>query len=214
MADPDLAEELAVLERRGKLAAYAIWAVMILAAVAALGEGLEFNGTLDFEAIEPSALTGLFAIGYVLFFLAFLASVVVISLWIHRAHANLFAAGIEYLDFTPGWSIGWFFVPIANLWLPFQAMRELWHASHGARDTFTARAPGIMTAWWTAWIVGNILDNASVRMAWSENPELVHYGLAVGAVGSVLTIVAAWFLLQIVARVTEAQLGGLAARTA
>src|SRR4051812_40932909 len=35
--------------------------------------------------------------------------------WIHRANVNVRGFGAEGMTFTPGWSVGWYFVPIANL---------------------------------------------------------------------------------------------------
>lgn len=50
-------------------------------------------------------------------------------IWQHRAQKNLEGLGATWLRFTPGWAVGWWFVPFANLVKPFQTMRELWKAS-------------------------------------------------------------------------------------
>ena len=46
--------------------------------------------------------------------------------WIYRTNFNLRALSQERMSFTPGWSVGWYFVPIANLFKPYQAMKEIW----------------------------------------------------------------------------------------
>jgi hypothetical protein len=71
-----------------------------------------------------------------------LVSIIAVAMWIHRAHANLYEAGAEGLQFTPGWAVGWYFIPFANLFKPFQAMRELWTRSHAEDDPFGKPAPG------------------------------------------------------------------------
>ena len=53
------------------------------------------------------------------------ATVVVWLVWQHHATANLWSRGLPGLRFTPGWVVGWWFVPFANLVLPYLAMREL-----------------------------------------------------------------------------------------
>jgi hypothetical protein len=209
MADLDLTTGVAVLERRARRATYALWTFVVFTILSTLGQVLEFNGTIDLEALDPDGLTGVFAVIYMIVFLVLVASIVLVSMWIHRAHANLFAADIKYLDYTPAWSVGWFFVPVALLFKPFQAMRELWHASHGARDTFTAPAPALLVGWWTAWIAGNIADNASVQMYWRGGPEVIHYSYAAGALGSALSVVAGVYMWQIIVRVTAVQADGL-----
>ena len=39
----------------------------------------------------------------------------VVLKWIYRANANVRALGAKDMKFTPGWAVGWYFVPI--LWL-------------------------------------------------------------------------------------------------
>lgn len=71
-------------------------------------------------------LVGFSALFYVV---VFIILAVFICMWIHRSHHNLFAMGTRGLEYTPGWSVGWFFVPIMTLWKPYGAMKELWMAS-------------------------------------------------------------------------------------
>src|SRR5258708_386553 len=40
--------------------------------------------------------------------------------WFYQAVANLRAAGLKQMEFTPGWAIGGFFVPFLNLVRPLQ----------------------------------------------------------------------------------------------
>ena len=47
----------------------------------------------------------------------------------------------DHESFTPGWSVGWFFVPIMNPWKPFQAMREIWQASAEPGNGFDKENP-------------------------------------------------------------------------
>jgi hypothetical protein len=49
-------------------------------------------------------------------------------MWQHRAHRRLRELGIQDLEFTPGWGVGWWFVPVANLFMPYKAVKELWRA--------------------------------------------------------------------------------------
>ena len=83
------------------------------------------------------------------------ATIVVWCVWQHRAQQNAIALDGGGLEFTPGWAVGWWFIPIANLFKPFQAMRELWKASHGgawrALPTW-----GLIGWWWGVWIASSV----------------------------------------------------------
>ena len=65
-------------------------------------------------------------------------------------------AGARQLDFTPGWSVGWYFLPIANLWKPYQAMKEIWRASARPDKVDDAEVPGWLPLWWFLWLAFSI----------------------------------------------------------
>lgn len=119
MAEMQFSEGIALLERRTKPVIAATWAVLALSLATALGNVFNAVGFIDFNGIELSPLSTAVAIVYLCSFATFVISIVLVSLWIYRAHDNLRAAGVTDLEFTPGSSIGWFFVPIMNLFKPF-----------------------------------------------------------------------------------------------
>jgi len=67
-----------------------------------------------------------------------IAAAILFLKWVYRSNRNAREMGVAGLKFTPGWAVGCYFVPFANLGLPFLAMREIWNASLG-RVEGTAR---------------------------------------------------------------------------
>lgn len=195
-------ERLATRTRVARAMIAAFLAVSVLAAIAALGD---LSGAVDLETEEVDAVSLLAGISYLLYFAVFVASIVVIGMWIWRAHANLRAAGIEGLLFSPGWAVGWFFVPLANLFKPLQAMRELWTVSHDQADSFAAPVAPRLSLWWGSWIVGNILSNVSLRLAASGGEEAVRAAALLDLVSTVALIVCAFNLRRIIGEVDAAQ---------
>ena len=57
----------------------------------------------------------------IIHFIVYLIAGVLILKWIYRANFNAHQLG-GGLSMTPGWSIGWYFIPVANLWKPYQGM--------------------------------------------------------------------------------------------
>ena len=194
---------------RARLAKGALWLFVAVAALTVVAELLEVAGTVDIE-YDTSALALSVALVYMLYSLAFFACVVLVAMWIHRAHANLQEAGTTGLEFTPGWAVGWYFVPFLNLFKPFQAMRELWSASHAEADRFSGEAPTEIKLWWGAWIVGNILGSISTRILLTEGggAGAVTAAHVLGVASSVLSVGAAILLVRIVEGVTAAQRSG------
>lgn len=79
------------------------------------------------------------------------ATMVVFGTWIYLAGQNLLAAGIDDLQFTPAARIWWFAVPVANLFKPFEGMRELWNASH-QHHPYSENGP-LVSLWWACYLL-------------------------------------------------------------
>lgn len=113
---------------------------------------------------------GLIGITAILRIPLFIATVVFFLIWEHRAFNNLSALKARNLEFSPGWAVGWWFIPFANLVKPFQAMRELYNESDPDFDpnlgflSSSSSAPAMMGFWWACWIIGNIFSNISSKL--------------------------------------------------
>ena len=119
--------------------------------------------------------------------------------WIYRAHGNLTALGATNLRFSPAWAVGWYFVPIMNLFRPYQVMKELWEESD-PRAELT-----LVKWWWGLWIVGGFVS-AGIASLFSEqdlSEWLVNDWRDIGA--DVILIVAALLAVLIVRRIVARQ---------
>lgn len=101
----------------------------------------------------------------IIFMVVFIVSGVLILKWIYRANYNARQLGAKEMEFTPGWSVGWYFIPIFTLWKPYQAMKEIWKASHKPKDWSNTVTSPILGWWWFFWIVTNIIANVSFRFS-------------------------------------------------
>lgn len=202
--------ELTSLANRAQIANYVLLASLGIFGLTMIGEVLELMGLIDLMAYDVGPLEAIYGIILLLNVVIFIASVIVVCLWIYRAHANLRDYGFEGLEYSPGWAVGWYFIPFANLFKPFQAMRELYTTSHGVDDRFGSEAPGSLGVWWGAWIIGNILGNVSTRISLMGDGSNMQVAIVLSLASSVCMIVAAYLLREIVNQVTAAQHTGLA----
>ena len=97
--------------------------------------------------------------------ITFILSGIIILKWIYRANYNARQLGAKGMVFTSGWSIGWYFIPIANMWKPYQAMKEIWKTSSNPQEWKNQSVSWLLPWWWFFWIVSNFTGNASLRMA-------------------------------------------------
>jgi len=137
------------------------------------------------------------------FLLAFLASIVLVACWIYRASANAHALSAD-MTIRPGWAVGWFFVPFANLVMPYQAMKETWRESHEAAGRYEEAQSPIVGWWWGLWICGNVLARlGSLFGAGTDSPLAA--APYVDLLDAVLNAAAALVLVRLMLRLGEAQ---------
>lgn len=98
-----------------------------------------------------------------------IATVVLFCMWIYRANSNSRALGARNMKFTPGWSVGYYFIPVLNLWRPYQAMKEIWMTSRNPNDWESESRGRILPWWWFLFLLAGVLGNASFRASLRSN---------------------------------------------
>jgi hypothetical protein len=85
--------------------------------------------------------------------------------WIYRAYKNIQGFGAEGLRFSPGWAVGYYFIPILSLVRPVQVMSEIWRASDDPRNW--PRRPGswVIASWWTLFLLYTAVTQISLEIA-------------------------------------------------
>ncbi len=139
--------------------------------------------------------------------LIFLISGVLILRWIYFANFNARRLGAREMEFTPAWAVGWYFIPIANLWKPYQAMKEIWQTSSHPASWKQQAVSSLLPWWWFFWLVSGALGNASFRLALKANEmdELILSNI-ITQLSDISEIPISLLLLGIVTRVHEMQM--------
>ena len=84
---------------------------------------------------------------------ASVTTAILVLAWTHRANRNARQLGAADMAFSPGWAVGWHFVPIAWFWKPYQAMREIWQASASPAKWQRQAGSPLLAWWWGLWIL-------------------------------------------------------------
>jgi len=107
-------------------------------------------------------------------FVVFVVTAICFLRWTYLVNANAHALGANGMTITPGWAVGWYFIPFLNLYMPFRVMDETFRASHpdyGPNDWRQAPRPAIVPLWWMAWIAGGIVGNIALQLEMSAETE-------------------------------------------
>lgn len=206
MAQMSLSEGIDLLQQRGKFVEALLIAGFLLSIAMLAGQLAELNGfvTLDGDEITQSdMLYGLTALTYLV---VLLVTYIVFGMWIYRAAANVITAQVAGFEYSAGWSVGWLFVPIANLFKPYLAMRQIYNASHGENGGALNSGNGILRSWWAAWLVMSISSNIAFRLAMrADTPEEVRTSLEVDSFSTAAGLILYPLAYVLVRRITRAQ---------
>ncbi len=190
----------------GGISAAAQWllygqaALSLAAAATGYLLGHDFDGSGDSPVYSMLSLlqTLVFVIGGIVFFI-----------WLYRAVANVHALGARGFSSAPAMAVVWYFVPIANLGMPYVTMRDTWRASVNPRDWEAASSSSIIGLWWFFWLAGNIAGVIVFRL--TMEPSSLEGSEAIAAqlstVSDVGTAVASVLLAAIIGRIARMQAG-------
>lgn len=138
--------------------------------------------------------------------LVIIGTVTLFMIWTYRASSNIHALGGQGIRFTPGWAVAWYLVPIANLWMPYQVMSEIWRFSRnpfGPRLETTSR----LLQWrWLCWL--SFLIGGSIHLRWAvpaHGLEEVFSAEPLSIAASVFAIISAGLALVLVKRICSLQ---------
>ena len=143
----------------------------------------------------------------VLDLLIYFATVVVFLMWLYRASANLRAFNPwSRPEYSPGWAVGSFFIPFANLFMPYRAVKEVWQKSgRSDEDLLVApRPPATFLVWWTFWLLASFAGRISMRLSFKEDVA-ESTATIVSIVAGILSIIAALVAYLVVDAIDDKQ---------
>ncbi len=134
-------------------------------------------------------------------FAAFVFAIVTFCFWINRAYGNLSSirpAGS--LRFSPRWAVGWFFVPIMNLFRPYQVVNELYQVSNPA-----GVGSGLIGWWWGLWVIAALVGPSASSFFREQTVSDAILADWRSAIAEVLFVLCGVLALVIVHRITSWQ---------
>lgn len=94
---------------------------------------------------------------------------IIFLLWFKREYHNLHTINPK-LKYKEAWAIWSWFIPVINLWRPYQIMKEIYiHATTTEKKEIHPEEEEIITTpiidlWWLLWIASNVLSQVNNRL--------------------------------------------------
>ncbi len=166
----------------------------------------------NFEDKNPSPaiiVIGLLILGLALLEIGvYIATIVFFLMWLYRSYENLPAFGHRPgdIEYSAGWAVGSFFVPIVLLIVPYRAVRELWRKSVPNQGNIfrDISPPAFFPMWWAAWLLSAVVGHIYLRMMFRTDIE-PDVDLALGSASAILSILAAVFAIMVVGEIDRQQ---------
>jgi len=83
--------------------------------------------------------------------------------WVYRANVNSRGFGATDMSHSPGWSVGYYFVPFLCLLRPFEGMTEVWKVSLDPKNWRSQDGSSLVGTWWVLWIASGLFGQVMLR---------------------------------------------------
>lgn len=122
--------------------------------------------------------------------------------WLYRARVNVEGSDVRQRLGT-GWTVGAWFVPLANVVLPLMVVADVWRASAPVQQ----RGTGLVDAWWAAVLLASGLGIAAalVRPFGADPVSAFRTAAVLNTVEAVVTVLAASLLVVVIVRISRWQ---------
>lgn len=121
------------------------------------------GGNIQEAILLSQSLSALISL---VFLFIYIATGVLFLKWKYRLSKNLHVKAAGNWEHSPGGSIGWYFVPVATWFKPYQVMREIWSKAH--KKTWKGNCR-LLPGWWILWIISSIF----AQVLWRINADTV-----------------------------------------
>jgi uncharacterized membrane protein len=137
---------------------------------------------------------------------AFMVTAIASLRWIYVSAQNAQRVAAGRLSNSPGMSVGWYFVPVATLWKPYQAMVEIWKASKNPSGWSGERRTALLPIWWTLWIVSTYWGYLGARlMSEARDMDDARFASQINFTGNLLDIALCIVFFMLVSEISRFQ---------
>lgn len=166
------------------------------------------------DPFTPSPVDDLFPVFDSFQYFVAVPTVIVFFFWMYRSYKNLVELGVRGLQFSPGWAVGYFFVPILSLYRPCHVAQELWRASAPRAEidgrAWRNRPPSLIVAgWWTFWLLAAIASTIAFRSG--SHPGEIEFTLRAVITTNAFSVLTHLFEMLMVIKIRNRQLAKLEA---
>ncbi len=165
--------------QKAKYAIAMIWVIIILKILSLIIETPLFllnENILSTDNIDQNIILVVDSISSYTALLTLAASIISIITfirWFKQAYYNI-ELRVGKLKYSNSWTIAGWFIPIVNLFIPYEMMKDLYTKTDQyllchSMEPYTERLKNnYVNGWWTLWIIFLIINYWSMKIQWSS----------------------------------------------
>ena len=148
-----------------------LWIFFVLAFISLISNFLQLNliFSYPFSMKEAEANDSRQMIIKLIVGLVFFITAIIFLIWIYKTSWICNRIASPKMKYSPGWAVGWFFIPIANIWMPFLVMREIWKVAKNPINWQKEKSSSLVGLWWWLWILSAFLDRLGSKIIFSSS---------------------------------------------
>jgi hypothetical protein len=174
-----------------------------------LSDNIDSGGVLYYDESKFQNIVVL--IIQVLYLPVYIVSFVIYLIWVRRSYRNLHSLQLKQTEYSSGWAIGSYFVPILNLFRPYSIMKEIWFGSqpqYNLPDENEMEKVKRLTSttflkfWWTVFLMNWTVSNQSFRLSLkADTPQKLLTSYWVGIFSNLTGVILVLILIYLVSNV-------------
>lgn len=165
--------------QKAKYAIAMIWVIIILKILSLIIEAPLFllnENILSTDNIDQNIILVVDSISSYTALLTLAASIISIITfirWFKQVYYNI-ELRVGKLKYSNSWTIAGWFIPIVNLFIPYEMMKDLYTKTDQyllchSMEPYTERLKtNYVNGWWTLWIIFLIINYWSMKIQWSS----------------------------------------------
>jgi hypothetical protein len=133
-------------------------------------------------------------------------SMIFFIMWFRRAYFNLQQLQWNYARYSEGWAAGGWFIPVINLFYPYQIMVDIWRGTQNAiKERFgEPQSTALVGLWWATYLINNFFAYISSFVTReSDSIEGLMSATIMECISEIISIVAIIITIRIILRVSS-----------
>jgi|GEM_PF-3426287 len=133
----------------------------------------------------------------------FLGTAIAFLIWIYRIAKNMVTAEVDKLKYKPGFMIWTWFVPMANLVLPYNGMVDIWENLQLYAYGRVRNLSLVIVFWWLGMIIALVVYTMSFSTINISSLQDVQSNMSWGYTANIISIITAVLAIYMIFKMTK-----------